>query len=159
MRQDRLTQQYQSNNQGGRFKVRKNLLSTENCKLSRILGVLCCFAVVFGIVQYVLFRANPETNHNHKIIQSQPHLGEPDIKNITTQEVVDEAFDKIKQVEVSGDGRKTLDDIVHTKISEIDPENHYATLADEADSTTHFDFYGDSAIGRDKIQNDKKKIA
>ena len=130
--------------------MRKNLLSTENCKASRIFGVLCCFALAFGIVSYVLFRANPEINHKHHIIQSKPHLGGTgtDI-DIDTQEVLDEAFEKIRAAEINEDGTKTEDYIVHTKISDIDPDNQYAGLADSADSTTHFDVMGESAIGRD----------
>ena len=65
MRNDRLTQQYQGQPRGNKLAVRKNLCSTENCKPSRIISILCCLAFVFGILQYMILKENHNINEEH----------------------------------------------------------------------------------------------
>ena len=78
MRNDRLTQQYQGQPRGNKLAVRKNLCSTENCKPSRIISILCCLAFVFGILQYMILKENHNINEEHgKIIKNKPTFGDP----------------------------------------------------------------------------------
>ena len=39
----------------GKFAVRKNLCSTENCKLSKIFAIIISLAIVFGVLDFLAF--------------------------------------------------------------------------------------------------------
>ena len=166
MRRDRLTLQYQLGSKN-RMQMRKNLCSTENCKLSRIFGILCGLAFLFGIVQYIIYQAdinqNRVSNDHSKILNKGPHFGGGNPtggdasggdEDFNSQEIINDVLKHIKQAELNKDGTKNVDGITHMKISDIEDDNHFATLGDDLDSSRHFDVMGDTAMGEKELHDD-----
>ena len=146
--------------------MRKNLCSTENCKPSRIVGTLCCLAFLIAIAQYLIYEVdltNNDVNNDHsKIMKKQPYFtgghGEDQEVEINTQEIIDDALKHIMRTEVQNEDKNNVDGITHTKISDIEPDNHYANLGDDLDSSRHFDVDAQTAMGEEELRRDREKI-
>ena len=136
--------------------MRKNYLSTENCKPTRVLAIICSLAFIIGLLQYFIYEAgmhDNNTDNDHKKVIYKGSFDSAD----DTQEIINEAFKHMETSMYNSDGTKSVDGIAHKKISDIEPDNPYAVLGDEADSKNHLDYYGETANGDEDLNEDKNK--